>query len=166
MILVVDRLAIEKPNILVGLPRSSTQGQRLKEAVMTKTACINYDGCRNTCGYGWRTFRGKQMNASRAAWIELFGDVPKGKQVLHHCDNRACINIKHLYLGTIQDNMRDRASRGRCSTHKITHEQALIIRKSYSSGMKQSEIVLRYHLSSGYVSELVRGKHYNYEQRK
>jgi hypothetical protein len=34
-------------------------------------------------------------------------------QVLHSCDNRVCININHLRLGTPQDNMDDKMRRGR-----------------------------------------------------
>lgn len=41
------------------------------------------------------------------------GKIPKGKQVLHHCDNGHCVNPKHLYVGTHQDNMDDKVKRNR-----------------------------------------------------
>jgi hypothetical protein len=39
--------------------------------------------------------------------------VPDDKHVLHTCHNPRCVNPKHLYLGTHQDNMRDRDEAGR-----------------------------------------------------
>lgn len=53
------------------------------------------------------------MLAHRAAWTRKNGPILGGLHVLHHCDNPACINVDHLYLGTDLDNARDRDSRGR-----------------------------------------------------
>ena len=122
--------------------------------------CIEYIGARNAHGYGWRTIHGKQMHASRAAWIEANGKIPDGKQVLHRCDNRACINIDHLYIGTVSDNMKDRAVRGRCKTHKLTPKIAAEIRFRYKSGETQANLAREYQLSSGYLSELVNGRYW------
>lgn len=122
--------------------------------------CQNYPGAVNRCGYGWLTLKGKQMHASRAAWIESGRDIPNGMSVLHHCDNRRCVNLEHLYVGTQSDNTKDRAIRSRCKTQKLTKDKAEEIRTRYSSGETQATLARCYGLSSSYVSELVRGRYW------
>jgi len=55
---------------------------------------------------------GKLMSAHRIAYELEHGRVPKGKWVLHKCDNKLCVNPKHLYSGTHTDNMNDFRFRG------------------------------------------------------
>jgi endogenous inhibitor of DNA gyrase (YacG/DUF329 family) len=52
----------------------------------------------------------------RLAWALANGPIPVGIDVLHHCDVRHCFELKHLYLGTQQDNNRDRDERHRMPT--------------------------------------------------
>ena len=49
--------------------------------------------------------------ATRLAYWFAYGKDPGKLNVLHHCDNMRCINPKHLYLGTQQDNVLDRVAR-------------------------------------------------------
>jgi hypothetical protein len=72
--------------------------------------------------------------AHRLAYVLEHGEIPKGLQVNHLCNFRACINPKHLYLGTQSDNMKDRAKDGKlCGednpASKFTNHDIQFIRK-------------------------------------
>ena len=84
---------------------------------------VNEDGCwicvshsRDTCGYPLIRHKGKLLKLSRFVYEQQHGKIPAGMVVRHTCDNRACINLDHLILGTQADNVRDMMERGR-STH-------------------------------------------------
>ena len=65
-------------------------------------------------GYGMFWYSGTYVQAHRFAWeLHYNRKVPYGMLILHHCDNPKCVNHRHLYCGTQQDNMKDRTVRGR-----------------------------------------------------
>lgn len=64
-------------------------------------------------GYGQITYFGKHFTAHRFALSVLREPIKPGAWVLHHCDNRLCINPDHLYQGTPIDNRRDMLERNR-----------------------------------------------------
>ena len=51
--------------------------------------------------------------AHRIVWEAVNGPIPEGMFVCHTCDVPRCVNIDHLFLGTAQDNMNDKMSKGR-----------------------------------------------------
>lgn len=77
--------------------------------------CIIHD--RNKClGYVQISVNGKKMYYHRWIWEQKYGPIPDDKKVLHKCDNPACINVDHLFLGTQKDNVQDAVNKGRHST--------------------------------------------------
>ena len=64
-------------------------------------------------GYGYFAYGGKACRVHRVVWILVYGEIPDGLHVLHKCDRRICIDIKHLFLGTDTDNKIDMINKDR-----------------------------------------------------
>jgi hypothetical protein len=86
------------------------------------SGCIVWVGCTNRGGYGSFTIRNRKITAHRFAWIAANGDIPDGMWVLHSCDNRACVNPDHLFLGTHAENMADMVRKGRPRPAKSSYQ--------------------------------------------
>lgn len=82
-------------------------------AVNHETGCVEWQRHIGTCGYGMIWLEGKSERAHRAAWIAAHGSITDGLHVLHRCDNRKCINLEHLFIGTNADNVADKVSKNR-----------------------------------------------------
>ena len=91
----------------------------LKERLM-RNCKPNLNGCwewqlsRNKLGYG-NTTCGSDLRgpAHKFSYAAFKGPVPEGMMVCHHCDNPPCINPDHLWLGTHDENQKDKMEKGR-----------------------------------------------------
>src|SRR5580765_5892458 len=93
--------------------------------------CWEWKGSLNAGGYG----KFANTTASRAVWKYEYGNIPISMQVCHTCDNRKCCNPKHLFLGTITENMKDKNAKNRqakgskIGSSILDEEKVLNIRK-------------------------------------
>jgi len=101
--------------VIVNMSTNKTPSQRFKEKVRfgPMDQCWEWVGSKMRLGYGMFSVNGKNRLAHRVAWEMVAGEIPPGQCVLHRCDNPGCVNPAHLFLGTQQDNIRDRDQKGR-----------------------------------------------------
>jgi hypothetical protein len=69
-------------------------------------------------GYGRLRVGNHVYNVTRLIYFLINHVDPGSTLVCHTCDNRACCNPAHLWLGTYRDNARDRNFKGRAASRK------------------------------------------------
>jgi hypothetical protein len=103
--------------------------------------CWLWEACVNSWGYGQFKLNGKQKQAQRVSWMLNFGPIPEGMEVLHKCDNPPCVRPDHLFLGSQDDNMKDKNYKNRQAfgerqgSAKLTEDQIRLIRVSNKSSI-------------------------------
>jgi hypothetical protein len=139
------------------------------------TGCLEWNGEINIQNkYGMLRVDGVQKTVHRLAWIEVYGPIPDGKWVLHKCDNRKCLNVDHLYLGTVVENARDFVERGTHWTktrpedvkHGSGHGSAVLneikvlaIRNQYAAGsVTMQMLATHYDISLKSICNILQGK--------
>jgi hypothetical protein len=103
--------------------RLFSEHQRRRFFSKTKRAangCLEWTACVfKANGYGqfglWDPKEKKRWNfvAHRLLWEATNGLVAPGLLVLHRCDNRTCVLLDHMFVGTTQDNTADMVSKNR-----------------------------------------------------
>lgn len=78
------------------------------------TGCHEWMGSVDRGGYGQIGLgSGGVGKTHRVAYETAHGPIPARMHVLHQCDNRRCVRVDHLFLGTNNDNVADRHAKGR-----------------------------------------------------
>lgn len=112
--------------------------------------CVKY-------GYGRIKINKKSYKAHRLAYEHFVGPVGD-LYVCHKCDNPKCCNPKHLFLGTVEDNNRDKAAKGRTNVAKLTKEAVIEIRKLAFQGVSCRDLSKRYKVTRTTIRDTVKKK--------
>jgi hypothetical protein len=131
----------------------------------TQDGCREWTGAKHSTGYGAVWNPGKKLIKShRFAWALENGPIPDGMQVLHRCDNRLCVNVDHLFLGSNTDNYKDKISKGRdrkacgAKNHasKYAAEDIRRMREAHLFGASQTDLAKVYGSTQGHIGKIVR----------
>lgn len=131
------------------------------------TPCLEWTGSIKNNGYGQIANEKVPMYTHRLSWIINNGEIPDGLYVLHHCDNRKCCNIKHLFIGTQKENVEDMISKNRkpilmgekSPSPKLKERDVLEILKLYRSGKyTQMQLAEMYGIDRTVISNIHTGK--------
>jgi len=115
-------------------------------------------------GYGYFNSGKRNELAHRFSYRMFIGEIPISLCVLHKCDNPSCVNPEHLFIGTNDDNVKDKVQKTRqaCGERmnrgSATAEDVAEIRRMHASGIRQSCICRLFKISSGSVSKIINGK--------
>ena len=138
--------------------------------------CIEFTGYRQKNGYGVKRRGPRTFLAHRLAYEDAFGPIPEGMCVCHRCDNPACVNPEHLFLGTHEENMADMVRKGRSpkhsksrdmrgvrnSRHKLTEETATWAMARMLAGEPQKSVAQAFGVSPVTINHLWTGKNWRH----
>lgn len=144
---------------------------RFWEKVEKSPGCWEWKA--NRCnGYGRIGLTRKRgyVFAHRLSYELHFGSIPDGLKVLHRCDNPGCVRPDHLFLGTMGDNNRDRAQKGRSrpvkgETHgmsKMTDRDVQSIRQLHKNGRAIASLAREFGISPSQVSGIVHHRYWRH----
>ena len=143
-----------------------TSVDRFLSKVDKSADCWEWRGALSGGGYGNVTVDKKQISAHRMSYLIHNGPIPEGQFVCHTCDNPACVNPKHLFLGSPLTNMRDKIKKNRHVASKgqdngcsvLIDEDVRRIREAHLFGANQKDLAQVYGVRPNTISRIVNRK--------
>ena len=139
--------------------------------------CWDWQASLFTGGYGkfcltdWQDHNiRRDYAAHRVSWVICKGPIPDDKLVLHKCDNRKCVNPRHLYLGNQSDNVSDRVYRNpgsfvaNCRTSMFYEGEIWLIKRLCNAGYTRRFVAKMFKCSHSQINKIVHNE-YRYPKK-
>lgn len=136
--------------------------------------CWLWKGRLHSFGHGDMVIDGHAVGAHRVSYMLNIGEIPKNYCVCHSCDVPNCVNPKHLFLGTVKDNMDDMNSKGHNffqpghelnigenNARSILTEEDVNYIRSNSDRYTAKELSKKFNVSESSIHRAVRGETWN-----
>lgn len=119
--------------------------------------CWEWTGAKGDYGHGLHN----RSRVHRLVYEAIYGPIPSGLEVCHHCDNPPCFRPDHLFLGSHADNMADMARKGRSRgprrpwKKRLTPDSVRAIRAASAAGASRNALGREYGVSAGCIRLVV-----------
>lgn len=126
--------------------------------------CHEWTGTINRAGYGQFSTGSQRYTAHRAAYQLAHGEIPSGQVVRHTCDNRKCVNPRHLVIGSHAQNVQDAVDRQRnirgerVPSHKLSADDVREIRRRYRTGSLKAHLARDFGVWQKTIANIVEGR--------
>jgi hypothetical protein len=132
---------------------------------LPEDACWPWLGRCYQRGYGRFYHWYNDYRAHRVAYTLHVGELGE-LDACHICDNPPCVNWRHLFKGTTQDNTADKMRKGRHKPRrgprpkiwgeknhqaKLTEQQVIEIRAKHSQGISDTKLAFEYNVSRALI---------------
>lgn len=118
---------------------------------INETGCLLWQGLRTYNGYAQDQYRGKTRALHRQMYkVVKHVELTSKQYVCHRCDNRNCLNVDHLWIGTAKDNQQDMSRKGRAgfqarayckNGHAMTPENTGVYPPNYRRSCKTCGLI-------------------------
>ena len=129
------------------------------------SGCLLWTGGSTASGYGVVRLNHPRRTemAHRLSWEIHCGPIPPGLFVCHRCDNKACAEPRHLFLGTNAENQLDAIRKGLRHpgvklAEKLTEADVLSVRSALKAGEWCYAIAARLGVTSRTIRDIKKGR--------
>jgi len=134
------------------------------------TGCIPWLASKNKQGYGQiqvgDSITPTVMLAHRVAWQLAGKTLVNGQEILHLCNNPACVNIDHLEQGTHKRNMEMAGQDGLMKgPRKFTKADYDYIKRKVAQGFLKKDIAFDIGCSPALITKVINGSLKNADAR-
>lgn len=105
--------------------------------------CWIWKAARNrSTGYGaFCVVKPYIRGAHRVSYQMVYGPVPPGTVICHHCDNPACVRPDHLFAGTHADNVRDKVAKGRQARGERLNKASQVGGRNHAAKLTDAQVI-------------------------
>lgn len=146
-------------------PKPRPLAERFWEKVDKTDSCWLWTAATNRKGYGiFSVARMTCALAHRVSWKLEHGSDPVGV-LLHTCDTPNCVRPSHLVDGTIEQNNKDMAAKGRAARRPgelapwaVLKQHQVDRIRAMKGTVRQVDLAAEYGVSRSHISAIQRGK--------